>query len=609
MTISLSNVGSGFKRTAINSNFDTIESEINNNVLTKDGGTQLEADLDMNSNKLINLADGLLASDAVNLAQLQGAISAAGSGLIASQTETQKGSSAVSRVFTFAGITYTVGGNNLFVFQNGQKLTKGRDYTETTSSTITLDASRPLNNDDDFDFITNLATTNTTADTSGITHSEDSTNYNLASYLRNRHKFNVKDFGATGDGITDDTTAIQNALNAIDAVSGGELYVPAGIYITSSPLTYDGDNLVIKGEAGSGFSSQRTLIKNITTHILTLGSATVTTQRGAMIENVAFQGTGQTFTAIQVYRSNHTRIENCGFSFHDKAIEYFSSGDGCIIPAVTLCTFRQCNTAITDDVSGGGINTSLQVYGGYISGGLIAGSVGIDYAETAMIMNMAFDGCITGVNLNGDGSHVIGCRFELNTVGVKLSSQDRQRVVGNFFGHDFGTTPSTIGVSVESTSGSYHVIKGNTFQGYVDDVVIDGSYPSTNTIEYEDHASYTKILRESGVNNTHTLQNNFTNFNNDSQYTAAANAGAIAGYMRAHFDSTASDSGLEIGTSTAHDVIVKSNDVEALRVDDSATAGQTRLLVYDVDNGQVERVTVGAADSGGAGFKVLRIPN
>lgn len=47
----------------------------------------------------------------------------------------------------------------------------------------------------------------------------------------------------------------------------------------------------------------------------------------------------------------------------------------------------------------------------------------------------------------------------------------------------------------------------------------------------------------------------------------------------------------------------------AMEVDNSTTATHTRFLVYDVDNGQMERVTVGAADSGGAGFKVLRIPN
>lgn len=44
-------------------------------------------------------------------------------------------------------------------------------------------------------------------------------------------------------------------------------------------------------------------------------------------------------------------------------------------------------------------------------------------------------------------------------------------------------------------------------------------------------------------------------------------------------------------------------------VDDNATAGNTRLSVYDVDNATLERVSVGAADSGGTNFKVLRIPN
>ena len=43
--------------------------------------------------------------------------------------------------------------------------------------------------------------------------------------------------------------------------------------------------------------------------------------------------------------------------------------------------------------------------------------------------------------------------------------------------------------------------------------------------------------------------------------------------------------------------------------DENTTAGETRFLLYDVDNATLERVTVGAADSGGVGFKVLRIPN
>lgn len=50
--------------------------------------------------------------------------------------------------------------------------------------------------------------------------------------------FNVKDYGAVGDGIADDTIAIQNAINA--ALNGGTLYFPHGTYITTQPLNLSG---------------------------------------------------------------------------------------------------------------------------------------------------------------------------------------------------------------------------------------------------------------------------------------------------------------------------------------------------------------------------------
>lgn len=49
--------------------------------------------------------------------------------------------------------------------------------------------------------------------------------------------------------------------------------------------------------------------------------------------------------------------------------------------------------------------------------------------------------------------------------------------------------------------------------------------------------------------------------------------------------------------------------VERARLDASATADDTALLLYDVTAGSVKRVSRGAADSGGAGFRLLRVPN
>lgn len=182
MSVTLKDVGSGYKRTAINENFQAIENEINNNLLSKNGGVGLEADLDANSQKIINLEDGLLSSDAVNLAQLQGAISAISDGTISSQVERKEGSDAVGRVFTFAGISYTPAANNLAVYRNGQRLDVAEDYTETTTTSITL--TFDPNTGDKFVFITNATVTSSVSDTSAITHVQDSTTYNLATFLQ-----------------------------------------------------------------------------------------------------------------------------------------------------------------------------------------------------------------------------------------------------------------------------------------------------------------------------------------------------------------------------------------------------------------------------------------
>lgn len=54
---------------------------------------------------------------------------------------------------------------------------------------------------------------------------------------------------------------------------------------------------------------------------------------------------------------------------------------------------------------------------------------------------------------------------------------------------------------------------------------------------------------------------------------------------------------------------ITTNGVEVGRFDTSATASNTRFLVYDVTAAALVRVSRGASDSGGTGFRLLRIPN
>lgn len=60
---------------------------------------------------------------------------------------------------------------------------------------------------------------------------------------RNARVFNVRDYGATGDGATDDTTAIQAAVTALKAATAGVLYFPAGSYKITSTIDLQGKTL------------------------------------------------------------------------------------------------------------------------------------------------------------------------------------------------------------------------------------------------------------------------------------------------------------------------------------------------------------------------------
>ncbi len=64
---------------------------------------------------------------------------------------------------------------------------------------------------------------------------------------------NVRDFGATGNGTTDDTAAIQAAVDWTSSANRGTIYFPMGTYKTTSAITFERPNLniVFRGEPGA----------------------------------------------------------------------------------------------------------------------------------------------------------------------------------------------------------------------------------------------------------------------------------------------------------------------------------------------------------------------
>lgn len=66
---------------------------------------------------------------------------------------------------------------------------------------------------------------------------------------------NVKLYGAIGDGVTDDSTAVQNAINSVVKL-GGYVYFPPGQYLFNSQVTIDRTYAAF----GSNFVGERNLI-------------------------------------------------------------------------------------------------------------------------------------------------------------------------------------------------------------------------------------------------------------------------------------------------------------------------------------------------------------
>ncbi len=87
--------------------------------------------------------------------------------------------------------------------------------------------------------------------------------------------------------------------------------------------------------------------------------------------------------------------------------------------------------------------------------------------------------------------------------------------------------------------------------------------------------------------------------------TTANNIESIAALEAVVTDVTAASEDGDLVVKT----MVAGTLAEIARFSRTATARDTGLKLWDVDNGTVERVTVGVADSGGVGFKLLRIPN
>jgi len=159
---------------------------------------------------------------------------------------------------------------------------------------------------------------------------------------------NVKQFGAVADGVTDDTTAIQAALDAAVVVS-----LPAGTYTITSTLVFNDWGKSLIGEsiaAYGGTLSKSTLLHSFNGDLVRLNPVFSGPSGRHQIKFVQFKS-NNVFTGVGLrITGSQDVVEGCAFY-------QFSSG-GIRIGGVSYgtyiekCSFDQCGSAGAYDISG-----------------------------------------------------------------------------------------------------------------------------------------------------------------------------------------------------------------------------------------------------------------
>ncbi|MEV4106051.1 glycosyl hydrolase family 28-related protein [Nonomuraea sp. NPDC049695] len=166
--------------------------------------------------------------------------------------------------------------------------------------------------------------------------------------------FNVKGYGAVGNGSDDDTSAVQAAIDAAAAAGGGTVYFPAGKYLvtptTSDPaLSINGNGVRLAGAS----SKASMLVKKANGILLRMSGAPTDTsgarhRRYCSIENLGFNGNGKTGLLLELYYNDNSYFRDV----------FMSSNNDVCIDAVEFWDSRFYNLVIEE--STGTANSSTQ---------------------------------------------------------------------------------------------------------------------------------------------------------------------------------------------------------------------------------------------------------
>ena len=388
---------------------------------------------------------------------------------------------------------------------------------------------------------------------------------------------NVKDYGATGNGSTDDTTAIQNALNAI--ATGGGLFFPAGTYVLSSQLTCtlspsgsavsimlagagaDVTNLV--WAAGGGLKINYADIFH-GAHIRDMSFLTGTTNTGSAIllnqtasstpnggnsaitsiDNVTirgsdgYSGTNYWANGVNIANVSNVNMLNCSISGSNTS----GIGHGVGVNIIGTST----NDAVQFDLTSCVINYCYQ------------GIFYNNYVEGVSVVALNSIGCQYGIMSNGYESNllqlsVVNSQINANLTGIYTQSVINVFLVSNnLFIVPVGATGNpSIGINCDaaglfSICNNVFIPRGSSVNNYGVQISANATYPGiiSNNIF---HTITLGIALLGGAKNINCKNNEF--FSCNTNFVNYGSGGIISDYFLS-YTPTISDSAIKAMTYT-----------------------------------------------------------
>lgn len=256
----------------------------------------------------------------------------------------------------------------------------------------------------------------------------------------------AKDYGAVGDGLADDTAALQAAINRIKAIGSGTLKIPAGTYkISSSALSLAASSTGI-AIVGDGYSA--TTIQQSTASVDVFDATSAT---GLILRGITFTGGGVTLTSC-----GPTLIDACEIIGTGSSVGLtLTTGGSAIIMNSLIVAASTTGIAITNFAG-------LTVFNSNVNGGtqavLFSGSNSACYFNTCTF----------------SGSQATGLKWASGSTGA-VTVSDSQSLGGKSTPFDYSALSSNPGIVQRNCSLDY-VLQDN--------LIADGSHPVTVNTDF-----------------------------------------------------------------------------------------------------------------------------